>query len=134
MTCLQSLSKPEAHPINSIFRSCQRLLPIRLRTLKLIKLYPLQHPAIDSNPRLRVPHHRVVGHTPTMFASIEAQPLFAPDVWLYSIIAFDLNLLWFVVGPQGTVAPADGAEAFEGGLAEGWKGDADCFAVAGYTF
>ena len=130
--CLRSPLSTARHPINQ-FSRFPPLLPIRLRTLKLIKLHPLQHPTIDSNPRLRVAHHRIVGHTPTMFASIEAQPLFAPDICFHSIIAFDLNFLWLVVGPESAVAPAYGAEAFESGFEEWWEGDADCFAVAGYA-
>ena len=68
-----------------------------------------------------------------MLATIVAQPLVAPHVCLDRIVAFDLDFIWFVVGPESTVAPADGAETFEGGFSKGWEGDADCFAVARNT-
>jgi hypothetical protein len=68
-----------------------------------------------------------------MLATIEAQCLVAPHVSLYSIIAFDMDFPWLVVGPESTVSPADGAETLQGGLAEGWEGDADRFAVASYA-
>ena len=41
-----------------------------------------------------------------------------------------MDFIWFVIRPERAVAPADGAEAFEGGFAEGWEGNADGFAVA----
>ncbi len=44
-----------------------------------------------------------------------------------------MDFIWFVIRPERAVAPADGAEAFEGRFAEGWEGDADGFAVACYT-
>lgn len=72
-----------------------------------------------------------MGHTPAMLAAIEAQPTPAPHVGL-DRISLDVDFIWVVVGPEGPVSPADGAEAFEGGFAEGREGDADCFAVTGY--
>ena len=41
-----------------------------------------------------------------------------------------MHFVWFVIRPERAVAPADRAEAFVGGFAEGWEGDADGFAVA----
>jgi hypothetical protein len=121
------------HPTNSHTRYSSPLLPVRLHAIQLLKLHLLQHPTINSNPRLRLAYHRVMGHTPTMLATVEAQRLVAPHVSLYSIVAFDVDFSWFVVRPESAVSPADGAEAFEGGLAERWEGDADRFAVAGYA-
>ena len=40
-----------------------------------------------------------------------------------------MDFVWFVIRPERAVAPADRAEAFECGFAEGWEGDADGFAV-----
>jgi len=69
-------------------------------------------------------------HAPAVLATIVCQCLLAPRVRF--CFPFDSDLIWFVVGPEGAVATADGAEAFVGGLVEGWEGDADGFAVAGY--
>ena len=69
-------------------------------------------------------------HATAVLAAIVSQPLLAPYVRL--CFSFDLDLIWFVVSPEGAVATTDGAEAFVGGFAEGWEGDADGFAVAGY--
>ena len=105
------------------------LLPLRLLALKLIKLLPFKHPAIDSHSWLRIAYHRIVRHTPAFFTSVKAYGLLAPHIRLYCI-AFNMDFIWFVIRPERAVAPADGAEAFEGGFTEGWKGDADGFAVA----
>ena len=108
------------------------LISVRLLALKPIILRPLHHPAIDNNPRLRLfwLHDAIVCHAPAIFATVVCQPLLAPYVCF--CFPFDLDLIWFVVSPEGAVATADGAEAFVGGFTEGWKGDADGFAVAGY--
>jgi hypothetical protein len=114
------------------FHSCcsPPLLSIRLLTLKPIKLLPLKHPAIDSHSWLRIAYDRIVRHTPAFLATIKAYRLIAPHIRL-CCIAFNVDFIWFVVRPECAVAPADGAEAFEGGLAEGWEGEPDGFAVAG---
>ena len=108
------------------------LLPIRLLALKRIKLLPLKHPAVDSHSWLRIAYYRVVRHTPAFLATIEAQSLLTPHIRLYRI-AFNMDFIRFVIRPERAVAPADGAEAFEGGFAEGREGDADGSAVACYT-
>jgi hypothetical protein len=107
-------------------------ISIRLLALKRIEAFPLHHPAIHNDPRLRLfwLHHAVMRHAPTVLATVVSQPLLAPYVRL--CFSFDLNLIGFVVSPESTVATTDGAEAFVGGFAEGWEGDADGFAVAGY--
>jgi hypothetical protein len=107
-------------------------ISIGLLALKRIKPFPLHHPTIDNNPRLCLfrLHDAVVCHAPAVLATIVRQPLFAPRVRF--CLSFDFDLIGFVVGPEGAVATADGAEAFVGGLAKGWKGDADGFAVASY--
>ena len=105
-------------------------LPIRLHALEALKLLLFQHPAIDSHSGLRVAYDRIVRHTPAFRATIKAERLVAPDVSLYCIAAFDVDFVGFVIRPERAVAPADGAEAFEGGFAEGWEGEADGFAVA----
>lgn len=107
-------------------------ISIRLLALKPIILLPLHHPTIDNDPRLCLfwLHDAIVCHAPAIFATVVCQPLLAPYVCF--CFPFDLDLIWFVVSPEGAVATADGAEAFVGGFAEGWKGDADGFAVAGY--
>lgn len=43
-----------------------------------------------------------------------------------------MDFIWFVVRPERAVAPADGAKAFVGRLAEGWEGNSNGFAVACY--
>lgn len=108
------------------------LVPIRLLAFKPIVLLPLHHPTIDHNTRLRLfwLHNAVVCHTPTVLATVVCQSLLAPRVRF--CFPFDFDLIWFVVGPEGAVATADGAEALVRGLAEGWEGDADGLAVAGY--
>lgn len=107
-------------------------IPIGLLALKRIKPFPLHHPAIDNNPRLCLfrLHDAVMCHAPAVLATIVCQSLLAPRVRF--CFPFDLDLVWFVVGPEGAVATADGAEAFVGGFAETWEGDADGFAVTGY--
>jgi len=105
---------------------------VLLLSLELIKPLLLKHPAIDNHSWLRIAYNRIVRHTPAFLAPIKAYRLVAPHVRLYRI-AFNLDFIWFVIRPERAVAPADGAEAFEGGFAEGWEGDADGFAVARCT-
>jgi len=75
-----------------------------------------------------------MGHAAAFLAAIEAQPLLVPHIRLHCIV-FDNNVhfIWFVICPERTVAPADGAHAFVGWFAKGWEGDADGFAVACYA-
>lgn len=71
-------------------------------------------------------------HAPAFLATIEAERLVAPHVRFYCV-AFDVDFIGLVIRPERAVASTDGAEAFEGGFAEGGEGDADGFAVACYT-
>jgi membrane-anchored protein YejM (alkaline phosphatase superfamily) len=109
------------------------LIPIRLLALELLILFPLKHPAIDRHPWLRVSQYRIVRHTPAMLATVETDLLAAPRI-AFNRIAFHLDFIFLVVCPERTVASTDGAEAFVGWLAKGWKGDADGFAVACYCY
>jgi hypothetical protein len=106
------------------------LVPVRLLTLKAIILFPLHHATVHNHPWFSVLDRTVMSHAPTVLATVVAQFLRAPHVRL--CFAFDLDFLWLVVCPEGAVAAADGAQAFVGGFAEGWEGDADGFAVTGY--
>ncbi len=69
-------------------------------------------------------------HTPALLAAVEAQSLPSIRVPLQIFSTFNVDFVGFVVRPERAVASADGAEAFEGGFAERWEGDADGFAVA----
>jgi hypothetical protein len=70
-----------------------------------------------------------VRHTPAMLATVETDLLATPRI-AFNRITFHLDFVLFVVCPEGTVASANGAETFVGWLAEGWEGEANCFAVA----
>lgn len=107
-------------------------LTLRLEALQRSELLPPKHPAVHCNPWLRIAYDSVVRHAPTVLAAIEADRLLPPHVTLDGILPFDLNLIRLVVCPHGTVAPADGAEAFECWFAQGRKGEPDGFAVACY--
>lgn len=111
-----------------------RLVPLSIRLLALQpgKILLLEHSAVHSHARLGVAYYCVVRHAPAMLAAVECQRLFAPHICLDGILPLHLNLVDFVISPDGAISPADGAEAFEARLTEGWKGDADGFAVASY--
>lgn len=72
-------------------------------------------------------------HASTVFAAIEADYLLSAYIALDCVLALDLDLIGLVVGPYGSVAPADGAEALQGWFAERWECEADGFAVACYA-
>ena len=108
-------------------------LSLRLKALQRPKLLPPKHAAIDSDPWLRIANHSVVRHASTVLAAIEADRLLPAYISLDGILAFDLDLFGLVVRPDGTVAPTDGAEAFECRLTEGWEGEPHGFAVACYA-
>lgn len=107
-------------------------ISIRLLALKSIVLRPLHHPTVDNDPRLRLfwLDDTVVCHAPAVLATVVRQSLLSPGVSL--CFAFDCDFIRLEVSPEGTVATTDGAEAFVGRFAEGWKGDSYGFAVAGY--
>jgi hypothetical protein len=118
-------------PANYRSKFSPPLISIRLLALKLLILLPLKHPAINRHSGLRIAQHCVVRHTPAILATVEADLLATPRI-AFNCIAFHLDFVFSVVSPERTVASTNGAETFVGWLAEGWKCDADGFAVACY--
>lgn len=75
------------------------LITIRLLTLQALILLPLKHPTIDRYSRLRIAHHGIVCHTPTMLAPVETESSPAPDIPFYCLLAFNVHFFRCVVRP-----------------------------------